>query len=316
MKRIVVLLLALGALLAAWRLTGEIVPDEVAGHAATTPTADAIPATATPTDDADERVAAEQSAVAKALNEALTGNPNHDLLALIRKAQHGCPERDDTCLIHLTNSLAPAQQAQLRDILQRLPRLAARLGDMPMSTRQDFAERLAAIHAARVDVMGADNARLLFGKEEALLGYQATLDHFVRSEAAQLPLAQRLARAEAIRREALGPYWSSLTSGDSDRQQRYQAELALRLLDADSEPDQARIRQQLRTQYFGAEQAARLARLDNFDAEQRARANAYQHEKQQILARYAGQSDTASASRRDSELNALRQRMFPDSFQQ
>lgn len=316
MKRIAVLLLLLGGLLGMWRLAGDSAPDAVQAHPSAVPDSTPSPHAPLPPPEAGERATAEQTALLQDLKAALAGSPDHDLLGLIRKAQHDCPERNDICLVRITTGLPADRQAQLREILQRLPLLAARLADMPMSMQQTFTERLAAIHAARVETLGQENARLLFGKEEALMGYQATLDHFIHTEAAQLPLAQRLAQAETIRRQALGPYWNSLTQGASGRRQQYQAELALSLLDADSEPAQAQIKQQLRSRYLGAEQAARMARLDTFDAEQRARANVYTQEKQQILARYAGPTDAASANRRDSELNALRRRMFPDSFQQ
>lgn len=317
MKRIVVLLLLIGGLLGAWLLARGFASDASAALTSVQPGPAPLPSSMSSRSvETGERSVAEQAVLQNELKVALAGNPDHDLLGLIRKAQHDCPEHNDTCLIRAASGLPAAMQAQLRDILQRLPLLAGRLGNMPMSMQQSFADRLSAIHAARVEIMGAENARLLFGKEEALLGYQATLDHFIQTEAAKLPLAERLAQAETLRQQALGPYRHSLAQGDGERQQQYRAELALSLLDAKSEQEQAEIKQQVHSRYFGAEQAARQARDDSFDAAQRARANDYAQEKQQILARYAGQTDTASAAQRDQELNALRRRLFPDSFQQ
>lgn len=214
------------------------------------------------------------------------------------------------CIDEVAAGLPAAERRRLSDLLARLPLLGPHLSALVMSTRQPMLERIDAVSRARAQVLGDDNARLLFGREEAQLRYQAQLDDFIQREAAGMPLPQRLVTAEALR-----PH--ELTADDSatERARRYDLTLRLTLLDATSEADKVRLTREVRSRFFPPEQAERLAKEDQFDVLQRDRMAVYAERKRAIQVRFADASDPAALQQRDAELAALRQEVFPDSFQ-
>ena len=214
------------------------------------------------------------------------------------------------CLDDVAASLPSAERQRLNDILARLPLLGAHLSSVVMTTRQPMLERIDAVSQARAQVLGETNARLLFGREEAQLRYQAKLDQFIEREAAGMPLAQRVVAAEAMR-----PEGASAVADATERARRYALTLRLALLDATTDAERDRLTREVRSRFFTPEQVDGLARGDRFDAQQRDRMSTYGERRQAILARYPDVSDPASLERRDGELAALRQEMFPDSFQ-
>lgn len=214
------------------------------------------------------------------------------------------------CLDQVMATLPSAERERLADILARLPLLGPHLSSVVMTTRQPMLDRIEAVSQARAQVLGETNARLLFGREEAQLRYQAKLDQFIAHDAAGMPLAQRLVAAEAMR-----PEDESAADDATDRARRYALTLRLTLLDAASDVDRDRLTREVRSRFFTPEQAEGLARGDQFDAQQRDRMATYGERRQAIQSRYADVSDPATLEQRDAELAALRQEMFPDSFQ-
>lgn len=215
-----------------------------------------------------------------------------------------------SCLDGVMASLPSAERERLADILARLPLLGPHLSSVVMTTRQPMMERIDAVSQARAQVLGETNARLLFGREEAQLRYQARLDQFTEHEAAGMPLAQRMVAAEAMR-----PEGAADADDATEHARRYALTLRLTLLDAATDADRDRLTREVRSRFFTPEQADALARGDQFDAQQRDRMSTYGERRQAIQARYADISDPATLQQRDAELAALRQEMFPDSFQ-
>jgi hypothetical protein len=214
------------------------------------------------------------------------------------------------CINEVVAGLPAAERGRLSDLLARLPLLGPHLSALVMSTRQPMLERIDAVSRARAQVLGSDNARLLFGREEAQLRYQAQLDDFVQREAAGLPLPQRLVVAEALR-----PAELTVQDSATERARRYDLTLRLTLLDANTEADKARLTREVRSRFFPPEQVEQLAQADRFDVQQRDRMATYAERKRAIHARFADASDPAALQQRDAELAALRQEVFPDSFQ-
>ncbi|MEK8033677.1 lipase secretion chaperone [Ideonella sp. DXS29W] len=214
------------------------------------------------------------------------------------------------CLSGVLAALPDAERARMSDILERLPRLAPRLSALVMSSQQPMLERIEAVSQVRADVMGADNARLLFGREEAQFRDEARWAQFLANEAARMPLAERLAAAESMRSPEAGPL------GDAtERARRYERTLQLTLLDARDDADRQRLAREVRAQFFTADLARQMEQGDRFDAAQRERMAQYARQKQAIQARYAGVADVTALQQRDAELAALREQVFPDSFQ-
>ncbi len=260
------------------------------------------------------RPARERQESVRQLALALAGDPRQDLRAAILSLRQQCDTRGrNPCLDALLAQLPAEQRARMQDILTKLPQLEARLSELRLSTQQPLLERMDAVRALRREVMGQENAALLFGREESYQRYQAALDQFLQHGAADLPLEQRLHTADSMRARELANYVQSGLREGEERDLRYQAELPLTLLDARTDAERQTLTRAVRGRYFDAEQVQQMARNDAFDAQQAQRATQYATEKQAILGRFSNPGDASGHAQRDAELLALRQRLFPDS---
>lgn len=240
-----------------------------------------------------------------------------DLSQTLRQLEKLCGSTAPSpCLDEVLAGLPSAQRQRLTGLLARLPLLGPQMSALLMSTQQPLQERIDAVSRVRALVLGADNAQLLFGRQEAQLRYQAQLEQFIERDAARLPLAQRMAAAEALRVPLLQDGAAPSINDPNERARQYQLTLRLTLLDVTNEADKARLTAQVRSQFFPPEQAEQLARNDRFDAQQHDRMALYAERKQAIQSRYVGVTDPAALQQRDADLDTLRREVFPDSFQQ
>lgn len=309
-----------GIVLLGWAVSGNSAIQSAAaslGPAAAAPPAALAAAAGAVTIDKVERPRSreERANLSRQLAADLTGAG--DLSQTLRQVERLCGSTAPSpCLAEVLAGLSAPQRQTLNDILARLPQLGPQMSALLMSTQQPLQERIDAVSRVRAQVLGADNARLLFGRQEAQLRYQAQLEQFIERDAARLPLAQRLAAAEALRAPLLQDGAAPSINDPNDRARQYQLTLRLTLLDATNEADKTRLTAQVRSQFFPPERAEQLARNDRFDAQQRDRMALYAERKQAIQARFAGITDPAALQQRDAELDALRREVFPDSFQQ
>ncbi|HEX5684337.1 MAG TPA: lipase secretion chaperone [Ideonella sp.] len=308
-----------GVVLLGWAVSGDSAIQEAAaslGPGATAPPAALAAAAGAAAVDKIEkpRTRDERTSLSRRLAADLAGAG--DLLQTLKQLERLCGSTaPGPCLDEVLTGLSAPQRQTLTDILARLPLLGPRLSTLLMSTGQPMLDRIDAISRMRAEVLGAANAQLLFGRQEAQLRYQAQLEQFIERDAARLPLAQRLAAAETLRAPLLQHDTAPSVDDPNERARQYQLTLRLTLLDATDEADRARLSAQVRSQFFPPEQVAQLARNDRFDAQQRDRMATYAERKLAIQARYTGADTPAALQQRDAELDALRREVFPDSFQ-
>lgn len=308
-----------GAVLLGWAVSGNSAIQSAAaslGPTTTTPPAALAAAAGVAAVDKVEKPRSrdERASLGRQLAADLAGTG--DLSQTLRQVEKLCGSTAPSpCLDEVLAGLSAPQRQTLSDILARLPLLGPRLSALLMSTQQPLQERIDAVSRVRAEVLGAANAQLLFGRQEAQLRYQAQLEQFIARDAARLPMQQRMAAAEALRTPLLQDSAAPAANDPNERARQYQLTLRLALLDATSEADKARLTAQVRSQFFSPEQVEQLARNDRFDTQQHDRMAIYAERKQAIQARYAGNNDPAVLQQRDAELDALRREVFPDSFQ-
>lgn len=256
--------------------------------------------------EAGDRSYEEKQTLIFDLAQALSPS-SRDALDAIKAAHNFCQKQSDknACLQSIGQQLPEPQNKRWDDIRTKLPQLNARLANMPQNAHAPLAERLAVISQARHTLLGAEDAELLFGKEEALISYQAALHQFIQSNPVDMPLAQRLQHVAALKKQVLGEYPSTPTP--QDNYQKYLEALALAKIDAKTEQELADIRLRIRTTYLGAEQAKAMAAQDDWQQQQQQRMRQYQDEKTQILAQYTSQPNPAQQA---VELDALRKKWF------
>ncbi|QNM96661.1 lipase secretion chaperone [Chitinimonas koreensis] len=250
-----------------------------------------------------------------ALQAVLAGR--RSLLPLLEAVRRDCADRRDDARCRGWPDadlarLAPADAARLRRALTLKETVEHGLGALVQSTDRPLAERLAAVSAARRELAGADMARLLYGEEEARLGFQIAARDFAAGEAARLPQAERQARIEALRRQAYGDYYDTLAQAETPSERLYWAQLAAESgLPADQ---RAAVRQALRRDYLGAEMAGRLAAQDAADARHAAAMAGYRRDSAALLAeirrRGEPERDAALAAELDGKSAALQAKWF------
>lgn len=237
-----------------------------------------------------QRPLIEQQQLAKQLSLALSGDLAHPLAHHLRHLQQYC-QQQSACLNNITQHLPKAQQQQLAQLQQQQTVLAQRLANFPQNTHTDYSQRLANISALRQEVLGKENAKLLYGQEEAILAYQAAVDDFLKTTARSLSLTVRQQQLQQFKQQYLAEYLPVLNSYQEKGFNRYLEDLALAELDSKNNEQLAAIRLKTRQYYFGEQKAQQMAQQDQTQAEQQQRMAQYQHAKQQLLTKYGNNSN-------------------------
>ncbi|HNN29144.1 MAG TPA: lipase secretion chaperone, partial [Agitococcus sp.] len=227
-----------------------------------------------------QRPLIEQQQLAKQLSLALSGDLAHPLAHHLRHLQQYC-QQQSACLNNITQHLPKAQQQQLAQLQQQQTVLAQRLANFPQNTHTDYSQRLANISALRQEVLGKENAKLLYGQEEAILAYQAAVDDFLKTTARSLSLTVRQQQLQQFKQQYLAEYLPVLNNYQEKGFNRYLEDLALAELDSKNNEQLAAIRLKTRQYYFGEQKAQQMAQQDQTQAEQQQRMAQYQHAKQQ-----------------------------------
>lgn len=302
--------------------SAPVPPDTVTGqahHTTATTSRTAGPHTASPDEHAmsqHERRQARLIAMREALDQARQrpGNLQRDLAALQRLC-----DPDEDCQAMLAEALAGYPDRDFANLVSnaiaRLPLYEDAMARTVMSTALPPRDRYQAIHALRLETLGAEETEALFGQERAWAEYQFAFGDLVTDPAlAQRPAADRLAALESLRQQALGDYAADLAEleGPWDR---YERELALLSVGIEDAGEQQAIARQLQQRHFDADTAAALAaRQAQVSAQQQAVQN-YQAAVTALreeLAPLAAQMDQASwQTLYEQRLTALRLQHFP-----
>ena len=253
-----------------------------------------------------QRPLIEQQQLAKQLSLALSGDLAHPLAHHLRHLQQYC-QQQSACLNNITQHLPKAQQQQLAQLQQQQTVLAQRLANFPQNTHTDYSQRLANISALRQEVLGKENAKLLYGQEEAILAYQAAVDDFLKTTARSLSLTVRQQQLQQFKQQYLAEYLPVLNNYQEKGFNRYLEDLALAELDSQNNEQLAAIRLKTRQYYFGEQKAQQMAQQDQTQAEQQQRMAQYQHAKQQLLTKYGNNSNDSQYL---AQLQQLRQQLF------
>ena len=253
-----------------------------------------------------QRPLIEQQQLAKQLSLALSGDLAHPLAHHLRHLQQYC-QQQSACLNNITQHLPKAQQQQLAQLQQQQTVLAQRLANFPQNTHTDYSQRLANISALRQEVLGKENAKLLYGQEEAILAYQAAVDDFLKTTARSLSLTVRQQQLQQFKQQYLAEYLPVLNNYQEKGFNRYLEDLALAELDSQNNEQLAAIRLKTRQYYFGEQKAQQMAQQDQTQAEQQQRMAQYQHAKQQLLTKYG---NNPNDSQYLAQLQQLRQQLF------
>ena len=177
-----------------------------------------------------------------------------------------------------------------------------------MSTYQidqtDPAKRYEIIRGKRRELFGTEDARLMFGLEEARYEFRSRVKEFV-ARTKDMPGDRRVAGYEALRKQVYGDYYVAVVENEP-KFTRYDTEVNLREADFRglSADKRSAAVGALRTKYFGAPGAERMAKLDREVAEEAAAEKKYAEAKQVLAA------ENLNDSQREARLQQLRVKYF------
>lgn len=206
------------------------------------------------TDELDENVAKEGI-----LNAVRAGRIN--LPFELRKLRAECPrtaspQECNQSIVDYLYSLPEPDNQKLVELFNTYLRYEEARTDLKGPPGMDLLEKYEVIKKKRREIFGDDQARLVFGLEEANFAYQDLMRRFQSDEFAEMPPAERLRKLENQRRDLFGPYYETLTEREPQGT-RYGLELLVRQTDLSKmpEPERDRVVYDLRVKYFGEEKA-------------------------------------------------------------
>lgn len=173
--------------------------------------------------------------------------------------------------------------------------------------RLSYAEKYKLLKKYRRDYFGEENAKLIFGVEEARIALQEEQQKFNLPEYSRLPVSERLKLFEERKKEILGPYYQTHIEREP-ADFKYGNELMLQQSDLLKMPEteRSRVTHELRAKYFGQAQADKQ---DNEEKQQNQAASEANAKMDQFLAaerEYIRNNPTLSTEARLAGIENLR----------
>ncbi|MCB1168948.1 MAG: hypothetical protein KDK25_01370 [Leptospiraceae bacterium] len=158
----------------------------------------------------------------------------------------------------------------------------------------------------RRQIMGDEAANLIYGYEEARVGFPGKFQDFMK-DTQGMPAEERLKKYEELRKEHYGNYYQTIKEREP-KFNTYDVELTLReeqLAGLDASQRDAKIRE-IREDYFGKEAADRMEKVDQEIQQEQQRSEAYEDAKAKLLEA----NPSASATEKEAMLAELRKEYF------
>jgi hypothetical protein len=215
----------------------------------------------------------------------------------------------------LANHPDPAYAAMLERIMERLPGYEAAMQGTVMSMETPPRQRYELLDAQRRQLLGDEEAELMYGQEKALAQYRFAYGDLMEGEAASLSAAQRLQRLEQLQEEHFSEYQQALQEARGPHA-AFEQQRQLLLLGVDDPQQREVITRQLREEHFDPETVAKMEARDEQVARQQAVLDAYKADVRELQASLEPLRDTLTESqwqsRYQQELKQLRLKHFSE----
>ena len=204
----------------------------------------------------------------------------------------------DELLEDVLDDVDPEMAAMIRRIQERLPAYEEQMQQTRMSMDLSGRERFDRIQQLRAEMLGAEEAELMFGQERAFADYRFELNE-LGQQASQMAPEQRREALEQLRQDAFGEYAESLDQEEGTFG-RYRAELNLMLEGVENEHQRQRITREVRERHLDEETIERMERRDDQKRQQEQEVASYQERVEQL----------------EAEMETLRETMPEDEWEQ
>ncbi len=234
------------------------------------------------------------------------------LVSELWRLRRQCPEDMDRydCNIRIRqfimDKFLPPGNEQLVELFTKYLKYEEEMSRFEMPGDLTLKQQYELIREKRRDFFGPEDARLVFGFEEAKAGFTAEFKSF-QEQTAGLSGDARVEAYEEMRKKAYGDYYETVVAREP-KFSKYETELDLRgndLAGLDADKRGAYVTE-MREKYFGKEGAARMAQVDAEIAERETKLAAYKSAESELLSNNA----ELSGEERDAKLMELRVKHF------
>lgn len=154
-----------------------------------------------------------------------------------------------------------------------------------------FKDKYAAIKKKRREILGDENAKMVFGMEEAKVQFAQSQKTFL-TEHKDLPAEEKLQKFEELKKNIYGDYYQTVKNREQ-KYDTYQTELMIRkqeLAKLDGKQKETKL-QEIEERIFGKEIAGKLAENRKQFALEDQKLKEYQKKEQEFLSQNSGLSD-------------------------
>lgn len=152
-----------------------------------------------------------------------------------------------------------------------------------LENKGSFDERYELIRKKRREYFKDEDAKVVFGMEEAQFDFMSASKEFMDSSKSQSG-PERVKNYEALKKKTYGPFYESITQRE-DKFQHYEIELSLREkeLAGLSEEDKLKKMKEVQTKFFGKEGADRIAQAQKEQMEQDKKISEYESKEKEFI---------------------------------
>lgn len=214
-----------------------------------------------------------------------------------------CPEDQtpDACdasiLSFISKRYSSPEKEKLVELFKKYFQYEAEMREAGPPSSSDFQQKYDYFKKKRREVLGKNDAELIFGMEEAQVDF-LPLSHRMIAASKGMSGDERVKQYETLKKTTYGPYYDSIVKRE-DKFANYQTELSLREDDLKKLSDSERRARTtaMQERYFGKDAAAQIAKAEAEEAAEQKRLSDYEAKEKEFLTANAGLSDADKAAR-------------------
>ncbi|MBL8021400.1 MAG: lipase [Leptospirales bacterium] len=198
---------------------------------------------------------------------------------------------DASILKFIDERYTSPEREKLKELFTKYFKYEATMRETAIPSDLSFVEKYNLVKKKRREILGNDDAELVFGMEESQVEF---LDVGPKLIAATKNLSgdERVKQYNALKKNTLGSYYDAVVARE-DKYQNYETEIELRNADLMKLPEAERRSRTLalQEQYFGKEAAEKIAQAQAEEAAEQKKLADYQAKEKEFLAQNASLND-------------------------
>lgn len=209
---------------------------------------------------------------------------------------------DASILSYIEKHYSSPEKEKMLSLFKKYFQYEAEMRDTDLGANSSFNEKYETMKKKRRDILGKEDADLIFGMEEAQVDFISLSQRQINASK-NLSGDERVRQYEALKKQTFGQYYDAEIKRE-DKFQNYQTELTLRENDLAklSDADRAKRTQAIQEQYFGKDAAAAIAKAQDEEAAEQKKLADFEQKQKDFLA----QNASMPAAEKAEKLKAIR----------